>query len=51
MNSRVLDWPYQMVKPPSIIKEIAAAVLFFASNGSDMITGADLMIDGGFTIW
>ncbi|WP_034914378.1 GolD/DthD family dehydrogenase [Erwinia sp. 9145] len=31
--------------------EIAAAVLFFCSNGSDMITGADLMIDGGFTIW
>ena len=31
--------------------EIAAAVLFFAGNGSDMITGADLMIDGGFTIW
>ncbi|EFE94698.1 GolD/DthD family dehydrogenase [Serratia odorifera] len=31
--------------------EIAAAILFFASNGSDMITGADLMIDGGFTIW
>ncbi len=31
--------------------EIAAAILFFASNGSDMMTGADLMIDGGFTIW
>ncbi|QKJ88383.1 Short-chain dehydrogenase [Paramixta manurensis] len=31
--------------------EIAAAVLFFAGNGSDMITGADLLIDGGFTIW
>ncbi|WP_413732507.1 GolD/DthD family dehydrogenase [Sodalis sp. RH20] len=31
--------------------EIAAAIVFFASNGSDMITGADLMIDGGFTIW
>ncbi|WJV63021.1 D-threitol dehydrogenase [Pectobacteriaceae bacterium C52] len=31
--------------------EIAAAVLFFTSNGSDMITGTDLMIDGGFTIW
>jgi NAD(P)-dependent dehydrogenase (short-subunit alcohol dehydrogenase family) len=31
--------------------EIAAAILFFSSNGSDMITGADLMIDGGFTIW
>jgi NAD(P)-dependent dehydrogenase (short-subunit alcohol dehydrogenase family) len=31
--------------------EIAAAILFFATNGSDMITGADLMIDGGYTIW
>ncbi|CCO46495.1 hypothetical protein VIBNISOn1_180001 [Vibrio nigripulchritudo SOn1] len=31
--------------------EIAAAILFFTSNGSDMITGADLMIDGGFTIY
>ncbi|BDU38133.1 GolD/DthD family dehydrogenase [Vibrio nigripulchritudo] len=31
--------------------EIAAAILFFTSNGSDMITGADLMIDGGFTIF
>ncbi|NDL63304.1 GolD/DthD family dehydrogenase [Acerihabitans arboris] len=31
--------------------EIAAAILFFSTNGSDMITGADLMIDGGFTIW
>lgn len=31
--------------------EIAAAVLFLASNGADMIVGADIMIDGGFTIW
>ncbi|WP_104401970.1 GolD/DthD family dehydrogenase [Vibrio penaeicida] len=31
--------------------EIAAAILFFSSNGSDMITGEDLMIDGGFTIY
>ncbi|MDR1829124.1 MAG: D-threitol dehydrogenase [Methylobacteriaceae bacterium] len=31
--------------------EIAAAILFLASNGADMITGADIMIDGGFTIW
>jgi NAD(P)-dependent dehydrogenase (short-subunit alcohol dehydrogenase family) len=30
--------------------EIAAAILFLASNGADMITGADLMIDGGYTI-
>lgn len=31
--------------------EIAAAILFLASNGADMINGADIMIDGGYTIW
>jgi len=31
-------------------EEVAAAALFLASNGSDMINGADLIIDGGFTI-
>lgn len=31
--------------------EIAAAIVFLIANGSDMITGADLMIDGGFTIY
>ncbi|WP_158161874.1 GolD/DthD family dehydrogenase [Grimontia hollisae] len=31
--------------------EIAAAVIFLITNGSDMINGADLMIDGGYTIY
>ncbi len=31
--------------------EIGAAILFFASNGSDMITGTDLLIDGGYQVW
>lgn len=31
--------------------EIAASILFLASNGSDMINGADMVIDGGYTIW
>ncbi|ALM52592.1 GolD/DthD family dehydrogenase [Halomonas huangheensis] len=31
--------------------EIAASILFLASNASDMINGADMMIDGGYTIW
>ena len=31
-------------------EEIAAAAVFLASNGSDMINGADLVIDGGYTI-
>lgn len=30
-------------------EEIAAAALFMASNGADMINGADLLIDGGYT--
>jgi len=31
-------------------EEIAAAVLFLSSNGSDMVNGADLVVDGGYTI-
>lgn len=31
-------------------EEIAAAAIFLASRGADMINGADLLIDGGFTI-
>lgn len=30
-------------------EEIAAAAVFLASEGADMINGADLVIDGGFT--
>ncbi|KAA0692621.1 D-threitol dehydrogenase [Neorhizobium sp. P12A] len=31
-------------------EEIAAAAVFLASNGADMINGADLLVDGGYTI-
>lgn len=31
-------------------EEVAAAVLFLSSSASDMINGADLLIDGGYTI-
>lgn len=30
--------------------EVAAAVLFLCTNEADMINGADLLVDGGFTI-
>jgi len=30
--------------------EIAAAAVFLASGGADMINGADLLVDGGYTI-
>jgi NAD(P)-dependent dehydrogenase (short-subunit alcohol dehydrogenase family) len=31
-------------------EEVAAATLFLASDGADMITGANLIVDGGYTI-
>lgn len=34
----------------AIPEEIAAAAVFLASEGADMINGADLLIDGGYTI-
>ena len=36
----------RFAEPP----EIAAAAVFLASNGADMINGADLVIDGGYTV-
>ena len=30
--------------------EIAATALFLASDGADMINGADIVVDGGYTI-
>jgi NAD(P)-dependent dehydrogenase (short-subunit alcohol dehydrogenase family) len=31
-------------------EEVAAAALFLASDGADMITGANIVVDGGYTI-
>ncbi len=36
----------RFAEPP----EIAAAAVFLASNAADMINGADLVIDGGYTV-
>ena len=32
-------------------EEVAAVALFLASGMSDMINGADILVDGGYTIW
>ena len=31
-------------------EEIAATALFLASNAADMVNGADLLVDGGYTV-
>jgi hypothetical protein len=31
-------------------EEVAATAIFLASDASDMINGADLLIDGGYTV-
>ena len=31
--------------------EIAAGAVFLASNESSFMTGADLLLDGGYTAW
>ena len=31
-------------------REVAAAALFLASGAADMVNGADLLVDGGYTI-
>ena len=33
------------------MEEVAAAVVFLATDGADLITGHHLLVDGGWTVW
>ena len=44
----IADTPMGRLAKP---EEIQAAVLFLASPGASFVTGHDLVIDGGFTLW
>ena len=44
----IQDTPMGLLARPD---EIQAAVLFLASPGASFVTGHDLVIDGGFTLW
>jgi cyclopentanol dehydrogenase len=39
----------QLIRRPGLPSEVASAVLFLASEESSFVTGAELLIDGGYT--
>ncbi|NMB47073.1 MAG: SDR family oxidoreductase [Firmicutes bacterium] len=45
-------WMYLTpMQRPGLPHELGGAVVYLASDASSFVTGADLMIDGGYTIW
>ena len=33
------------------VEDLQAALIFLASDTSNFVTGCDLIVDGGYTIW
>lgn len=50
-NSNRIRGPGQALQRTGTVEEVADAALFLASNEASFITGADLRVDGGQTIW
>ena len=50
-NSNRIRGPGQALKRTGTVEEVAHAALFLASDEASFITGADLRVDGGQTIW
>ncbi len=47
---RMLSWPRSPQAGPASLEDVAGAVLFLCSDAAAYITGADIPVDGGWTI-
>lgn len=50
-QAREMYGPKHVLKRLGLPDEIASAALFLAADASSFMTGADLLVDGGYTAW
>jgi NAD(P)-dependent dehydrogenase (short-subunit alcohol dehydrogenase family) len=42
---------FTLARRPGDVQDLASALLFLASPDSSFVTGQDIVVDGGWTLW
>ena len=42
---------FTLARRPGDVQDLASALLFLASQDSSFVTGQDIVVDGGWTLW